>query len=301
MSTVTTGTVDIGGRTVWFRRVTPERPGDSGTGDGATAPPLVVVHGGPGMTHDYLTDLDRLADLPGQEREVIYYDQAGCGHTGRPDTVPPWSLGLFVDELEAFLTVLPLDSYDLLGHSAGGWIALSFALRQPVGLRKLVLASTCADMPLYRREITALKDALPDGLGRVIDRCEAGGTTNSAEYGRAFGAFRKLHVLRLEHMPDHMLASIAGLDEEIYDALLGPEWNMTGSLKEWSVADRLGELDLPVLVTSGRFDEMTPSTVRPMVDGIPGALWRVFEHSAHMAMMEEPELYAQVVGEFLGR
>lgn len=253
------------------------------------------------MTHDYLTDLDRLAGLPDLEREVIYYDQAGCGQSGRPDGVPPWTLTLFVDELEALVTELGLESFDLLGHSAGGWISLSFALRRPAGLRRLVLASTCADMPLYQREIRALKDALPDGLGAVIDRCEAAGTTNSAEYGRAFGTFQRLHVLRLEHMPDHMLTSIAGLNEEIYDALLGPEWNMRGSLREWSVVDRLGELDLPVLVTSGRFDEMTPSTVRPMVEGIPGALWRIFENSAHMAMMEEPELYAQVVGDFLGK
>ncbi|MGC3904252.1 proline iminopeptidase-family hydrolase [Corynebacterium variabile] len=292
MSTVSTGTVTVDGRKVLVRRVTPVA---------ATAPPLVVVHGGPGMTHDYLTDLDRLAELPGSEREVIYYDQAGCGRTARPDIVPPWSLGVFVDELAGLIDALSLDSYDLLGHSAGGWITLVFALRQPAGLLRLVLASTCADMPLYRREITALKDALPDGLGSVIDRCEADGTTNSAEYGRAYGAFQKLHVLRLEHMPDHMLTSIAGLNEEIYGSLLGPEWNMTGSLKEWSVADRLGELDLPVLVTSGRFDEMTPATVRPMVDAIPGALWRIFENSSHMAMMEEPEEYAQVVAAFLGK
>lgn len=215
MSTVTTGTVTVDDRTVWFRRVTPSAA--------TTAPPLVVVHGGPGMTHDYLTDLDRLAELPGAVREVIYYDQAGCGHTPSPDGVPPWSLNLLVDELASFIEGLSPGSFDLLGHSAGGWIALEFALRQPGGLRRLVLASTCADMPLYQREITALKDALPDGLAAVIDRCEAEGTTNTAEYGQAFRFFQQLYVLRMEHMPDHMLASIAGLNEEIYDDPLGTE------------------------------------------------------------------------------
>lgn len=293
LGTVTTGAVSVSGRNVWFRRVRPEVP--------TSAPPLVVVHGGPGMTHDYLTDLDRLAGLPGLEREVIYYDQAGCGHTPTPAGVPPWTLDVFVDELASLVASLSPDSFDLLGHSAGGWIALEFALRQPRGLRKLVVASTCADMPLYSREIAALKDALPDGLGAVIDRCEREGTTNTAEYGQAFRFFQQLHVLRMEHMPDHMLASIAGLNEGMYGALLGTEWNMTGSLRDWSVTDRLGELDLPVLVTSGRYDEMTPSTVRPMVDAIPGARWHLFENSAHMAMMEEPEEYARVVGAFLER
>lgn len=294
MSTVTTGTVSIDGRRVWFRRVSPG-PEDTT----ASAPPLVVVHGGPGMTHDYLTDLDRLADLPGSAREVIYYDQAGCGNTERPDGVQSWNLKLFVDELDRFLSALELETYDLLGHSAGGWISLSLALRQPTGLRRLVLASTCADMSLYQREIAALKDALPDGLGAVIDRCEAEGATDSAEYEQAFGLFQTRHVLRLDDMPDHMLASITGLNEEIYDALLGPEWNMTGSLQGWSVAGQLNEIAVPVLVTSGRFDEMTPATVRPMVDALPRAQWHLFEESAHMAMMEEPELYAEVVGDFL--
>ncbi|MGP5930498.1 proline iminopeptidase-family hydrolase [Corynebacterium glyciniphilum] len=296
MSTVTTGTVSVDGRRVWFRRVSPAP--EYGT---ASVPPLVVIHGGPGMTHDYLTDLDRLADLPGSAREVIYYDQAGCGNTERPAGVRSWNLELFVDELDSVLSALELETYDLLGHSAGGWISLSLALRQRTGLRRLVLASTCADMPRYQREIAALKDALPDGLGAVIDQCEAEGTTDSAEYGQAFGLFQSLHVLRLDDMPDHMLVSITGLNDEIYDALLGPEWNMTGSLQSWSVADQLSEITVPVLVTSGRFDEMTPATVRPMVDSIPDARWHIFEQSAHMAMMEEPELYADVVSAFLSR
>jgi L-proline amide hydrolase len=288
MNAVSSVTVTPDGHEVWYRRVTPDTT--------PTNPPLVVVHGGPGLTHDYLTDLDRLAD---GTREVIYYDQAGCGHTPMPDPEPEWTLGVFVEELAGFLAALGLTEYDLLGHSAGGWISLEHALRQPPGLRRLVLASTCADMPLYESEVARLKDALPDGLGKVIDRCEAEGTTDSPEYGRAYGTFQATHVLRLSPMPDRMGASITALNAEIFDALLGPEWNMTGSLKTWSVTDRLGGITVPALVTSGRYDEMTPDTVRPMVGKIPDARWRIFGNSSHMAMMEEPGEYAAVVRDFL--
>jgi hypothetical protein len=64
-----------------------------------------------------------------------------------------------------------------------------------------------------------------------------------------------------------------------------------GNLKVWDVTARLGQLDLPVLVSSGRHDEMTPALVRPQVDGIRGAEWVLFEDSAHLAMAEEPDRY----------
>jgi pimeloyl-ACP methyl ester carboxylesterase len=67
----------------------------------------------------------------------------------------------------------------------------------------------------------------------------------------------------------------------------------------WDVTDRLGELDLPVLVTSGRFDEMTPDVVRSMVDAIPGARWLLFEKSAHLPMVTETDAFIRATREFL--
>jgi L-proline amide hydrolase len=81
----------------------------------------------------------------------------------------------------------------------------------------------------------------------------------------------------------------------------GPEWNVTGNLKDWDVTDRLGELDLPVLVTSGRYDEMTPALVQPMVDGLRDVEWVVFEDSAHLTTAEEPERYRVTLESFLRR
>ena len=81
----------------------------------------------------------------------------------------------------------------------------------------------------------------------------------------------------------------------------GTEWNITGNLKDWDVTARLGELDMPVLITSGRHDLTTPAVVRPIADGIRGAEWVVFEHSAHMPSIEEPERFRQVLGSFLSK
>ena len=97
------------------------------------------------------------------------------------------------------------------------------------------------------------------------------------------------------------MRSFTNLNEDVYGTMQGPEWNVTGNLKAWDVTGRLGELRLPVLVTSGRYDEMTSALVRPLVERIKGAEYVMFQNSSHVAMAEEPERYREVLGAFLSR
>ena len=97
------------------------------------------------------------------------------------------------------------------------------------------------------------------------------------------------------------MRSFMNLSEDVYATMQGPEWHVTENLRDWDVTARLGELDLPVLVTSGGYDEMTPAVVQPLVDGIRGAEAAVFEQAAHLAMVEEPDRYREVVESFLSR
>jgi proline-specific peptidase len=257
--------------------------------------PLLVIHGGPGMPHDYLRDLDALAD----ERPVVYYDQIGCGRSDRSDDSSLWTLATFADEVDTVRGALGLDRIHLLGQSAGGWIALEYALRAPAGLVSLHLANTCASIPLLERETAHLKDTLPDGAGAVIDVHESDGTTTDPEYLAAVGLFNRLYFTGVDDVPDHVRAALPGMNHAIFAAMVGAQWDVTGTLAGWDVTDRLPELDLPVLATSGRFDEMTPELVRPMVDAIPGARWRLFEESAHLPMVTEKDTFIRATREFL--
>jgi pimeloyl-ACP methyl ester carboxylesterase len=101
--------------------------------------------------------------------------------------------------------------------------------------------------------------------------------------------------------PDHLMRSFNNLNAEIYGTMQGPEWNVTGNLKDCDVSVRLGELDLPVLVISGRYDEMTPVLVQPLVDGNRGAEHVILQQSAHFAMAKEPDRYREVLESFLTR
>lgn len=259
------------------------------------AVPLLVIHGGPGMSHDYLRDLDALAD----ERPVIYYDQIGCGRSDRPDDARLWTLATFADEIDTVRGALGLDRVHLFGQSAGGWIAIDYALRAPAGLASLHLANTCASIPHFERGVAQLRAALPGRAGAVIDACESSGSTADPEYLAAVGLFNRLYFTGADDVPGHVHAALRALNPAIYRVMVGTGLTFTGNMAGWDVIDRLGQLDLPVLVTSGRFDEMTPDAVRPMVDAIAGAQWQLFEKSAHLPMVTETDAFMRATREFL--
>jgi proline-specific peptidase len=291
MAKASEGTVPFRGYSTWYE-VVGELPATSGK------MPLLVLHGGPGIPHDYLEDLSRLAN---DGRAVVFYDQIGCGKSDHPDDPALWVIDTFVEEAAAVRDALDLDQVHLFGHSWGGWLALEYALGRPSGLASLVLASTCASLPAFAAETRRLKESLPADVQEVIDRHEAEGTTDDPAYQEATMAYYTQWVCRLEPWPDHVMRSFMNLNEEIYGTMQGPEWNVTGNLKDWDVTARLGELDLPALVTSGRYDEMTPAVVQPLVEGIRGAEHVVFEESAHLTIAEEPDRYREVVESFLSR
>ena len=148
---VTSGTVPFRGYRTWYEVV-----GELPAPDGKL--PLLVLHGGPGLPHDYLEALARLAEAG---RPVIFYDQLGCGKSDHPDDATLWVMETFVEEVGAVRDALELDQVHILGHSWGGWLALQYALSQPAGLVSLVLASTCASIPAFAAETRRLKESLP--------------------------------------------------------------------------------------------------------------------------------------------
>lgn len=291
MATTREGIVEFRGYRTWYQIV-----GELHSISGKL--PLLVLHGGPGFPHDYLEDLAGLAD---EGRAVVFYDQLGCGKSDHPDDPALWVMDTFVDELRVVREGIGLDRVHLLGHSWGGWLALEYVLTSPPGLASLILASTCASLPAFAAETRRLKTSLPADVQETIDRHEAAGTTHDDAYVDAAMAYYTQWVCRRVPFPEHVMRTFTNSREEIYATMQGPEWNVTGNLKHWDVTTRLGELDLPVLITSGRHDEMTPALIKPLSEGIAGAESVVFEDSAHLAMAEEPERYRRVVESFLSR
>lgn len=286
------GFIESGDDRTWYRI----------TGAIGDRPTLIALHGGPGATHDYLLPLTGLA-APG--RAVVHYDQLGNGRsTHLPDAAPAsWAVQRFLDELDALLTGLGIvRNYVLLGQSWGGMLAAEHAVRRPSGLRGLIIANSPASMRLWSAAADELRAELPASVQGALLRHEADGTTDSDEYGEAMRVYYRRHVCRLDPWPDELEATLAAIDADptVYHTMNGPsEFHVSGSLRNWSIDDRLSAIDTPTLVINGRYDEATDETVRPFVEQIRGARWVRFEESSHMPHLEEPTRFLEVVGGFL--
>lgn len=264
--------------------------------------PLVVVHGGPGCSHDYLLSL---AEIARSGRPVIHYDQVGGGRSTHRRDAPPefWTVDLFLSELDNLLKYLEVaDRYYLLGQSWGGMLGAEHAVRRPHGLRALILSNSPASMALWVSEAKVLRGELPTAIEDALNRHEADGTTSDPEYLAATQAYYDLHVCRVVPNPPEVIRmqEILAEDPTVYNTMNGPnEFFVTGTLREWSVVEEVQYIQAPTLLLSGRHDEATPATVEPFFERIPEVRWEIFEDSSHMPFVEEPERYRAVVEGFL--
>jgi proline iminopeptidase len=260
--------------------------------------PLVTVHGGPGFPHDYLEPLAALAD----ERPVVFYDQLECGRSDRPNNPSLWHNEYFVDELGHVIEALGLDHLHLLGQSWGTILAVEYALLRPDRVSSLILASPALSMPRYAAGTAALRKELPAAVQAVLDHHEAAGTIDSPEYEAASMEFLRRYLCRLDPWPEPMMRSVAGLNTAVYTTMQGPsEFVITGIHQDYDITGRLGALAMPTLLTCGRYDETRPEETRFYADQLPNSEMVVFEQSAHMAHLEEPEAYLAVIRDFLHR
>lgn len=281
---MTDGFASVPGGRVWYGSV----------GGGGT--PVLCLHGGPGFPHDYIETLADLAD----ERQVVFFDQLGCGRSERPSDKNLWRKERFVEEVAAVRAELGLARLHLLGQSWGGLLALEYALTQPSGLVSVTFASPVISVPRWIDDAHRLLAAMPADVQDVIKRHEAAGFTDCLEYSAASLAYWKRHVCRLDPWPDSLERAFSGFGGDVYHTMWGPsEFTCTGNLNGYDPADRLPELDMPVLWTCGRHDEATPESMATFQQAIPESRLVVFEDSSHTAHLEEREAFMTALRSFL--
>ena len=282
------GTIEVPGGRVWYRTI------------GAGGIPLLTLHGGPGMAHDYIGTLADLAD----ERMVVFYDQLGCGRSERPDDPSLWTLERSVAEVAAVREALDLEQIHLFGNSWGGWLAMQYVLDRQPRLASLTISSSPPAVERAVREMNILRGQLPAEVRRSLDDHEARGVFDCPEYTAAVMVFYKRHLCRLEQWPEGVEYSMgAGFGSGPYLTMWGPSefGPVTGNLDGWDITERLGEIRVPTLLTVGRHDEMWPSHMADMQTGIPGSELVIFEESSHMAFVEERAAYVATMRQFLRR
>ncbi len=288
------GTIAFRGYRTWYRVV--------GHGEDPGHLPLLALHGGPGASHDYLEPLAAVAETG---RRVIFYDQlGGGGRSDHPHAPEMWTVDLYKDELATVIRELRLERYHLFGSSWGGMLAMEHALTQPKGLASLTIASSPASMKQWVAEANRLRAELPPDVQRTLLEHEEAGTTTDPAYQAAMLVFYRRHVCRSEPWPDCVTRTFAGIEAhpEVYNTMNGPsEFHVIGTIRDWDIVNRLGEIRVPTLVTSGEFDEATPAINETVHRGIHGSESVIFPDCSHMAFVEEPARYVAVLTAFLDR
>jgi proline-specific peptidase len=283
-----------GGRT-WYRSLA------AGSEDDARLP-LLCLHGGPGANWLHLKPYEALAD----ERRVVFYDQIGSGNSGleEPHEVSIWQPELFVEEVGVVREALGLERVHVLGHSWGGMLGMQYATEQPEGLVSLIVESSPPSVPDWMPEVARLRSELPPEVEATLREHEEAGTTGSPEYEEASMAFYRRHVCRTDPWPDWLVECFEKLEAnpEVYHAMNGPsEFHVIGTIRDWDITPRLGRIQVPTLVFSGRYDEVTPACTEAAHRRIPGSEYVVLEESSHMAQAEQPEEALALVRGFLAR
>lgn len=282
------GTVAFKGGYTWYRRVGKCKPGKF---------PLLVLHGGPGMGHEYLKSLDDLAD---EGREVIYYDQLGCGRSAisAPDTF--WDASLWQEEIDVVRAALNLDEMHMLGQSWGGMLAMQYAIAQPRGVKSMVIASSPASMALWESEAARLVGYLEPRHRQAIEIATKTGTYSGTEYAEAMAEYYRRHVCMLEPPPEYVSESFQR-PSRVYAVMQGPsEFTVLGKLKNWDLTERLHTIKIPTLLTSGVMDEATPYIVKQIFDRIPNCEWELLM-GTHLVHAECRQTYNRLVERFLQR
>ena len=264
--------------------------------------PLFVLHGGPGMAHDYVRNIAELADETG--RTVIHYDQIGCGNSTHLPDAPAdfWTPDLFVEEFHTVRTALGIDEYHLLGQSWGGMLGAEIAVRQPSGLASLAICNSPASMELWMAGAAELRASCRRTPRRRSTVMRRQARSPIPKYLAATEEFYRRHLCRVVPMPQDLVDTMAQMEAEptVYHTMNGPnEFHVLGTLRGWSIIDRLRRITAPTLVIAGEFDEATPATWQPYVEHIANVESHVFPDTSHCTHLEKPEEFRAVVAAFL--
>jgi proline iminopeptidase len=267
---------------------------------------VLLLHGGPGATHEYLEACDSF--LPAAGIEYYYYDQLGSGNSDRPDAPPLWDTDRFVDEVEQVRRALDLgpENFVLYGHSWGGILAIEYALRYQDRLRGLVISNMMSSVPAYNAYAEqVLMPAMDQGALAEIKALEAAGQIEDPRYMELLMEQHYVHhVLRMPHedWPDPASRGLAHINPAIYVSMQGPSElgiSSDASLAGWDRTEDLAAITVPTLVIGAHYDTMDPAFMEMMAGRLPAGKYLYCPAGSHMAMYDDQRTYFGGLVEFL--
>ena len=282
------GRVAVPGGNVWY----------GVAGDGLPGVPLLVVHGGPGISHDYLENLAVLGD----ERPVVFYDQLGSGRSDRPEATDLWTVERFVEELACLRREAGLPEMHVLGQSWGAMLVAAYLAESREGVRSVIFSGPALSASRFAADQETHVAVLPSAVRETLQRCRDQEDYASDAYQNAMQVFYRRHVCRLDPWPEALERTFSAMNPTVYLYMWGPsEFDPLGTLRDADYTSVLPTLRFPVLFTCGEFDEATPETTAYYCSQTPRAEMAVLEGTSHVHHLEAPEKFLALVRAFLRR
>jgi proline iminopeptidase len=271
--------------------------------------PLVIVHGGPGASHDYF--LPYLLPLA-RHNKLIFIDERGSGRSQKLEDPSGYTVENMVEDVEAVRQALGLGKVSLLGHSYGGALAQAYALKYQANLTHLILGSTWSSSKALNEVFVRMKQNMSPELRERINRLEAAGLfghgkdyeknryTNDymiAAWGE--GYFPYLYQNRPD--PNYDPIDSGKISWDLYREMWGEhgEFIIDGNLKSVEYTDRLATIKVPTLILAGDHDECDPSLSQAMHEKIAGSKMMIFPKAGHMTFVDDTEMFIKTVDTFL--
>ena len=276
-----------GGYKVWTRRV------------GSGPAKLLLLHGGPGCSHEYLECFEER--MPLDEVEIIFYDQLGSHFSDQPDDTSLWRVERFVEEVEQVRSALGLEQFYLYGNSWGGMLAIEYALEYQEHLKGLVVSNMTASIADYVAHANELRDWLPADVVARMKAFEEAGDFENPEYEQmVVEHLYSRHLCRTEPWPDAVMRTFMHLAKPVYNTMQGPnEFVVTGNFKDWNRWEDLHEIAVPTLLSVGRHDTMRPAEIEEMGRRIPNSRVSICENGSHLSMWDDPDAYFAAIVDFV--
>jgi proline iminopeptidase len=265
---------------------------------------VLLLHGGPGATHEYLEAFDSW--FPGAGIEYYYYDQLGSAYSDQPKEPELWELPRFVDEVEQVRKALGLnsDNFYLYGQSWGGLLAIEYALAHPQNLKGLIVSNMMSSIPAYNEYAkNVLMPAMdPAVLNEVLVIEKAKDYENPRYMELLVPNFYEQHILRMraDQWPDPVNRAFSKLNRDIYVPIQGPsELTSSGKLERWDRSADLPSIKVPTLVIGARYDTMDPKHMEWMASQFPNGTYLYCPNGSHMALYDDQAIYFDGLIQFI--
>ncbi len=274
--------------------------------------PLMIVHGGPGASHDYF--LPYLLPLMRHNR-LIFIDERGSGKSSKLEDPSQYTVAGMVEDIETVRQALGLGKISLLGHSFGGVLAQAYAFKYQHHLSHLILASTFASTKELNAALSKMKAEMPARDRERLDALEGAGLFGQGarwEHGRYSEEYAKLawgtgyFPYLYQRHPDPTFDPADGNKStawDVYREMWGShgEFIVDGNLTEVEYVDKLSQIKVPTLIVAGDHDESDPKMSEEMHAKIAGSKLVILPQSGHMTFVDQPDKFLSAVREFVAR